>query len=214
VFASLAEGVSKLINPLDSADTQAAVNGCIALGAKIEKKENEWIIEGFNGKPGKVDGVLDMMNSGTSINLLTSVACLGNSKIVLDGDDLLRRRSMKSLLVSLNELGAYTHSELGNSMPPIIVKGPLKGGSTWVNCLSSQFVTSLLIVCPLIKNDIEFNVMNLCEEPYIKLTMKWMDEMGVDYKSDSMKTFSIKGGQKYKSFEKDIPADCRQQLFL
>lgn len=213
VFGSLAEGVSKLINPLDSADTQAAVNGCIALGAKIEKKENEWTIEGFNGKPRKVNKVLDMMNSGTSINLLTSVACLGNSKIVLDGDASLRRRPMKSLLVSLNELGAQIHSEFDNSMPPIIVKGPLKGGSTWVNCLSSQFVTSLLIVCPLIENDTEFNVMNLCEEPYIKLTMKWLDDMGVNYESDNLKTFNIKGGQKYKAFEKEIPADWSSAAF-
>jgi len=40
VIASLAEGTSRIINPLNSADTISAANACSALGAKIEIKVN------------------------------------------------------------------------------------------------------------------------------------------------------------------------------
>jgi len=42
VFASLAEGKSRLVHALEAADTQAAINGCKALGVGIEKKGGEF----------------------------------------------------------------------------------------------------------------------------------------------------------------------------
>jgi len=66
IIASLAEGISKIKNPLDSADTKAAVNGCKALGAKInQENKDEWIIEGFDGKPVEPKEKIDTLNSGT-----------------------------------------------------------------------------------------------------------------------------------------------------
>ena len=78
VIASLAKGTSKIINPLFSDDTKAAINGCKALGAKIEQQGNRIIVEGFDGKPHEPKEKLNMLNSGTSINMLTSVAALGS----------------------------------------------------------------------------------------------------------------------------------------
>ena len=78
LIASLADGKSRLINPLFSEDTKAAINACEALGAKIEKKENALIIEGFDSNPKKPTQTLDMLNSGTSTNLIIGIlATLG-----------------------------------------------------------------------------------------------------------------------------------------
>src|SRR3989338_5505988 len=71
IIASLAEGTSKLSNPLKSDETMAAVNACTALGAKINlDNESEWVIEGFNHQPKNPEALLNMMNSGTSLRLI------------------------------------------------------------------------------------------------------------------------------------------------
>src|SRR3989338_10227184 len=138
VIASLAEGSSKIINPLFSDDTKAAINGCRALGAKIEEKNNLIVVNGFNAKPKKPKENLDMLNSGTSINLLTSVAALGDFKVILDGDASLRKRPVKPLLDALKKLGVNANSVNNNGCPPIEIQGPIKGGETEVDCKSSQ----------------------------------------------------------------------------
>jgi|TARA_B100001971_G_scaffold179314_1_gene174727 3-phosphoshikimate 1-carboxyvinyltransferase len=213
VIASLANGTSKIINPLFSDDTKAAINGCKALGAKIKQQGNLILIEGFNAKPQEPKEKLDMLNSGTSINMLTSIAALGNFKVTLDGDNSLRKRPLQPLLGALENLGVSAKSINNNNCPPIEIQGPIKGGKTEVDCKSSQYVSSLLISCPLIEKDTEIIVKNLCEIPYIKMTLKWLDDFNIKYENKNLEYFKIYGNQKYNSFEKSIPADWSSAAF-
>ena len=213
VIASLADGASKIINPLFSEDTKAAINGCKALGAGIEQKNNNIIVKGFNGKPKEPKEKLDMLNSGTSINLLTSVAALGNFKVILDGDASLRKRPVQPLLDALKALGVNANSINNNCCPPIEIQGPIKGGETDVYCKSSQYLSSLLISCPLVNNETIIHAKNICEIPYIKMTLKWLDEFNIKYKSKSLEYFRIYGKQKYNPFEKTIPSDWSSAAF-
>ena len=216
IFASLAEGTSKISNPLKSGDTMASVNACIALGAKINTENgNEWIIEGFNLKPTMPKDVLNMANSGTSTNLVSGiVAALCEEEITLDGDDSLRSRPMQPLLKALNNLGAEALSSDNNGKCPVKIKGKMTGGKTEVDGISSQFVSSLLIACPLLEEDTEIDVVNMHEKPYIEMTLKWLDEQGIKYnKNKELTKFKIKGKQKYRPFEKNIPADWSSAAF-
>ncbi len=213
VIASLADGASKIINPLFSEDTKAAINGCKSLGAKIRREKNFIIVGGFNGRPKEPKEKLDMLNSGTSINLLTSVAALGNFKVILDGDSSLRKRPVQPLLDALKALGASAKSINNNGCPPIEVQGPIKGGKTDVNCKSSQYLSSLLISCPLIKNQTIIHAKNICEVPYIKMTLKWLDEFNIKYENKNLEYFKIHGSQKYNAFEKTIPSDWSSAAF-
>ena len=57
VIGTLAEGVSRIINPMPGIDSYSIVDCCRALGAKINTDdENEWIIEGAGYKNIKVPG--------------------------------------------------------------------------------------------------------------------------------------------------------------
>ena len=108
IIASLAEGTSKITNPLKSDDTMAAVNACTTLGANINTENNEeWVIEGFNHKPKNPGAPLNMANSGTSLRLLSGIiAALCDFEVELQGDESLSSRPMQPLLRSFNELGA------------------------------------------------------------------------------------------------------------
>ena len=127
IIASLAEGTSKIKNPLKSADTMAAVNACKVLGAKINiENEKEWIIEGFNHSPQNPGAMLNMVNSGTSLRLISGIiAALCDFEVELDGDASLRTRPMQPLLRSFNELGAEAWSMNNNGNPPIKIKGKI-----------------------------------------------------------------------------------------
>ena len=214
IFASLAEGTSKVVRPLESEDTLAAFDVCKELGAEITKEEGAWIVKGFNKKPKNPEKVLDLKNSGTSLRLISSVVALGDFEAELDGDESLRTRPMQPLLSALNNLGAEALSDKNDGKCPIKIKGPLVGGKTDVGGVSSQFVSSLLITCPLLSQDTEIEVVGISEIPYIKMTLQWLDEQGIKYeKSEELTKYKINGNQSYKSFEKTVPADWSSAAF-
>ena len=78
---------------------------------------------------------------------------------------------------------------------------------------SSQYVSSLLIACPLAPNDTEIIVENPSELPYIDMTLAWLDEQKIRYTREGYTRFVVPGGQRYRSFEKTIPADWSSAAF-
>ncbi|MCM8764300.1 MAG: 3-phosphoshikimate 1-carboxyvinyltransferase, partial [Candidatus Omnitrophica bacterium] len=214
VIASLSAGQSKILHPLESLDTMAAVNACRAFGAKINTEKGCWTVDGFNRNQKKPQKALDLMNSGTSFNLMCGVAALGNFDIVLDGDESLRTRPVEPLLSALRELGAQAFSINQNGKPPVKIKGPIFGGKARVDGINSQFVSSLLISAPLATGDTELIVTNLHEVPYVMMTLKWLDFQGIKYwRSEDLTHFFITGNQTYFPFVREMPGDWSSATF-
>ena len=117
------------------------------------------------------------------------------------------------MIDALNNLGASVKS-LNNGCPPVEVIGRIKGGKTKLDCKSSQYLSSLLIGCPLAENATEIVVENICEKPYIEMTLRWLDERGIRYEREGFERFRISGKQSYKAFEKTIPGDWSSATFI
>ncbi|OQA03000.1 MAG: 3-phosphoshikimate 1-carboxyvinyltransferase [Planctomycetes bacterium ADurb.Bin401] len=64
------------------------------------------------------------------------------------------------------------------------------------------------------KNDTEITVPLLNEPDYAKITLDWLDWQGIEYENLDMKRFIVKGNQKYKAFDKQIPADFSSATFF
>jgi len=215
IFASLAEGRSALQNVLESEDTRAAVEACSALGADITRRaDGEFEVTGFNGHPNVRKDKINTLNSGTTTNFIASVAALADKKIIIDGDESIRRRPVQPLLSALNNLGAKALSINNNGCPPIEVQGRMTGGKTTLDCRSSQYLSSLLISCPLLEQDTEIEALNCCELPYIEMTMRWLDELGSSYENRDFKKILIHGRQKYPALRKTIPSDWSSATFI
>ena len=106
-------------------------------------------------------------------------------------------------------------STRNNGLPPVVVKGRLKGGKTRLSGIISQYVSSLLIHCPLIERDSEFEVYDVHEKPYVQITMKWLDRQGIRYEaSDDLSRFKIFGGQSYHGQDVTIPGDFSSATFF
>jgi len=215
-FAALAEGRSMIRRPLESLDARSAVACFRALGATIRTDSAEaWEVDGFGGNPQTPENVIDVGNSGTSLRLaMGTAALLSGVAAVFTGDEQIRRRPAGPLLKSLNDLGAEAFSTRNNGLAPFVIRGPLRGGSTQTEAVSSQYLSSLLINCPFAQGDADITVTLLNEQPYVEMTLAWLDRLGLRYINDNFKHFTIPGGQRCAGFDVTVPADFSSATFF
>ncbi|MBN1952011.1 MAG: 3-phosphoshikimate 1-carboxyvinyltransferase [Bacteroidales bacterium] len=210
-IATMAQGRSILRNPLESADARSAFRAAMEFGATIREENGDWIIDGIGGQISKLACFVDVANSGTSLRIFSALASLTNQEITFDGDASIRKRPMTPLLSALSNLGVQVKSQ--NEKCPFTVKGPMKGGQTRVNGISSQFLTALLFACPLAEGTSEITVDNLHERPYIEITLDWLRAQGIKFEQKGLDWFRIPGRQKYTAFDRPIPADFSTATF-
>ncbi len=215
-IASLAEGESTLLAPLDSQDTRAAVGCYRALGAEVDAPvDGTWRIQGLSGRPRAPEDVIDVANSGTTLRVaVASAALLREGRAVLTGDEQIQRRPIAPLLEALERLGARARSARGNGCAPVVIEPRLTGGQTPLEAVTSQYLSSLLLNCPLAERNTEITVTVLNEAPYVQLTLDWLDAQGIAYEREGLGWFRIKGGQGYRGFERRIPADFSSATFF
>jgi len=216
-IASLADGQSTIRNPLVSDDTLSAVNCYRAFGARIETtNEKMWKVIGTGGRPSTPAKIIDVGNSGTTLRIAVGSAALldKGATVTFTGDDQIRSRPIGPLLSSLNDLGAKGHSVNNDGKPPVEITGKLVGGATTIECVTSQYLSSLLLASPLAAKDTRIEVTLLNEPDYVQMTLDWLDKQGIKYENDRMRHFKIAGGQKYKAFDCAIPADFSSATFF
>ncbi len=214
IIGALADGESVIYEPLNSLDTQSAVKSVKAFGADVDMGHDSWTIKGVGGELLIPDDIIDVGNSGTTLYMIMGTASLVDGWSVLTGDEQIRRRTAAPLMEALSGLGVELFSTRGNGMAPIAVRGKMKGGQTGVAGISSQYVSSLLISCPLASDDSEIDITELNERPYVRMTLDWLDSQGIILEiDDKMSHISIKGCQSYKSFGRRIPGDYSSATF-
>jgi 3-phosphoshikimate 1-carboxyvinyltransferase len=204
--------------PLLSADTLATIRASRLFGASIEEKGDDLIVSGMNGKPKVPDDVIDAANSGTTLRFMTAIAGLTEGLTVLTGDSSLRTRPNGPLLEVLNKLGAKACSTRGNEKAPIVVKGGLEGSEVEISgSISSQFISALLIACPLAENSTTLSIIGkLKSRPYVDVTIEMLELAGVKIHTDESNgtRFIIPGNQKYNLKEYTVPGDFSSASYL
>jgi len=214
LIASLADGESELLNPLDSGDTASCCHVCTALGARIDRLLGAWRVRGTGGALNIPANPVDVGNSGTTLYLALATAALADQPITFTGDYQIQRRPATPLLDALNALGARAVSARSNGCAPITVCGPLRGGAVSLPCPTSQYLSSLLLNCPLARGITDITVPLLNERPYVEMTLDWLARQGVQLDNDDCRRFRIPGGQRYHAFSRDIPADFSSATFF
>jgi len=214
LMASLAKGTSILHRPLFAEDTRAALNACRALGARISEFDNRIEITGFGNTPAQPAQPLDMLNSGTATNLTLGLLAALGVQADVTGDSSLQGRPVEALTDALQQLGCHINFHGQKGCPPLSISGRMNGGSVVLDASkSSQYVSSLLIACPLAPRETEIIVHNPSELPYIDLTLAWLDEQEIQYTREGYTRFLVPGGQRYRAFEKTIAADWSSAAF-
>ncbi len=215
-LASLSGDRSTIRGPLLSADTRAAVEAYTALGATIDTgDEQAWLVDGFAGRPQTPRHDIDVMNSGTSLNLSLGTATLiAAGEVRFTGDAQIQRRPMRPIVDALNDLGANINAERDNGCPPLLVKGALRGGSTTLEARNSQYLSSLLINCPAARGDSDITLSLLYERPYVQITLDWLERCGIEVAYETFDHFHVPGGQTFRGFDVRVPADFSSATFF
>ena len=204
-------------DPLVSADTKATMRAVEAYGGQVDRSEAHLDVEGFDGRPGVPADVIDCANSGTTMRLVTATAALADGLTVLTGDESLRSRPQGPLLDAVEQLGGRAESTRGNGQAPLVVGGPVDGGSVSIpGDVSSQYITALLIAGAVTDEGIEVNLeTELKSAPYVDITLEVLADFGVEAEQTA-EGFRVAGGQTYDPVggEYAVPGDFSSMSYL
>jgi 3-phosphoshikimate 1-carboxyvinyltransferase len=214
VVSTLAQGTSHIANALATGDGASAIAAARSMGADVKIAGSSLAVTGIGGDYDRGSEDFNMENSGTSTNLFASIAALGSRRRRFDGDASLRTRPFRPVLEALGKLGVEFGFEQQGSDLPFWVQGPIRGGTTTVNGFSSQFVSSLLFACPCAPADTQIIVENLHERPYVEMTLRWLDTLGIQYEASAdLARFHILGSQLYRPVDYAVPGDFSSATF-
>ena len=181
IAASLASGTSRLVGPLASEDTEYSSKALMQMGIDIDKG-SQWLVHGNGGVIAPSEGPVFLGNNGTATRFLTSVAALGNSRYIIDGDSRMHQRPIGPLMSALQGWGVDITATEGTGCPPLAINGKgLTGGVTVLpEGKSSQYLSSLLLVAPYAKNQAVLKVEGeVLSKPYVAMTLSVMDAFGL-----------------------------------
>ena len=213
LVAALAEGESVVRFPAESDDAEALVRCLRGFGARIGEGRDErgryLRVRGFGGNP-QNPGVVNPANAGAVLRLLMGVgALLEEVRFETDFRESLGKRPHGDLLDVFEQLGMESESD-GGRLPVLLRGGRPRGGRVWVSgANSSQFLSSLLFMAPLLEEGLEIEVRNgLVSRPLVRTSLEVMRQAGIQVEAaEDLFYFRIPGGQRYQAQEYSVNGD-------
>ena len=124
---------------------------------------------------------IDILHAGTAMRFLTSFFAVqeGVEKI-LTGSERMKQRPIKPLVEALRELRTDIEYLEKEGFPPLKIKGKKleKNFMEIPADISSQFITSLILVGGKLENGLTINLLGeITSKPYIEMTLKLLSEI-------------------------------------
>ena len=200
IAAALARGDSTLERVLRSDDTLITASALGRLGIPLNWEGEQIRVSGTGGiLHCSAHTVIDMGDSGTSLRLLTSVALLCRSPLIITGSPRMKERPVGGLVTALNCLGGEIRYLETAGFPPLMVEGTLRGGTVRVDStVSSQFASSLLLSAPYAESPLELILLpGAVSRSYLEVTVDVMEAFGVRVDREGYDHFIVNPGSGY-----------------
>ncbi|NCU82942.1 MAG: 3-phosphoshikimate 1-carboxyvinyltransferase [Actinobacteria bacterium] len=179
VLSALASSPSTLRKGLRSRDTDLMIKALSSLGVTIKIEEDLWKI---TPAPLMGPASIDVGNAGTVMRFLPPLASLAKGLISFDGDPRSHQRPLGPVIKALENLGVSIEHQGRYSLPMVINgAGYLTGGEVEIDASSSsQFLSSLLLVAPLMKQGLRIKNTGkyLPSKPHIEMTIAMLAQYG------------------------------------
>ena len=128
---------------------------------------------------------INVSHAGTSFRFLTSFLSIQKGKeFILNGSDRMKERPIKELVNSLQGLRVkIEYLEKEDSPPLKIIGTEIDGGEIEIDgTISSQFISSLLLIAPNLRNGLILKIKGeLVSKSYVLMTLKLMGEFGINW---------------------------------
>ena len=177
IMAALSQKKCSIKNILLSEDINITLEALKKMGYIFQISNNTVQFAGKQKIPAEEVHIY-LENSGTSARLLTAVAAIIPGEFILDGSERMRERPMLPLIEALTQLGSEIDHNRG--LLPIRIRGKrLMGGQVKVEVSkSSQFLTALLLIAPLLRNGLLINTTgNMASRSYVDLTLSLLAQV-------------------------------------
>ena len=216
LFSAMAQGTSRLLGVLDSADVRASIEAVQALGARVslEKQPDGSLAGGVEGwgtaGPTQPDGPIYCANSGTTARLLMGVLAPWDIEVKITGDESLSKRPMRRITAPLMKMGVE-FDPAGAETLPITERGcrNLKAITYNSPMASAQLKTAVLLAGVYANGTTEIN------EPSVSRnhTELMLPEYGIETTAGE-RTARVKGPAQMKSAEVRVPGDPSSAAYI
>ena len=152
----------------------------------------------------------DVGHAGTTMRFLTAYFSCIEGERILTGSERMLQRPIGELVTALRKLGADIEYLGNKGYPPIKINGDtIHGGEIEINgSISSQFISALLMVSPLLQRGLVLNFTEeLISKPYVMMTLNMMEMYGVygNWENNSIQInqqdYSLHVSKQYYSME-------------
>jgi 3-phosphoshikimate 1-carboxyvinyltransferase len=214
LLAALADGRSEIRGYSTGGDCASTVRCLRALGVAIDENGRDasgltLTITGRGlGGLSVPAGVLDAGNSGSTMRMLAGILSAHPFATTMTGDDSLRRRPMRRVIVPLERMGARIGSEDGR--PPLSIQGtasiqPIEFAP---EVPSAQVKTAVLFA------GLHANGTTTVHEPLTTRdhTERALQAFGVRVEA-SGRSVSVQGGQRLAARNLEVPGDVSSAAF-
>lgn len=216
LIAALCKGKSLLTGVLQSEDTHYMREALRSMGVKIrEVNSTSFEVKGSGGDLQQPQQEIFLGNAGTAVRFLTAAATLVKGVVKIRGVDRMHARPIKDLTDALNQLdGVKIKTNKGN--PPLTIQSNGKPFAKKIRVkgnISSQYVSALLMLLPLVKGETELILEGkLVSSGYTEITLKVMEAFGVKVKK--LKNGFLIPYAKYQATKFAVEADASSATYF
>jgi 3-phosphoshikimate 1-carboxyvinyltransferase len=209
-IAALASGDSTILYPGEADDFWRMKDCLRRLGVSVDDSQPDRVLIGGRGASfpaGRVE--LDVGQSAVTTRLMLAIASLRPDVTVVDGHISMQKRPNKDLVDALASLGATLESTNDGYLPTRVrgtrsLRGPVRVPGN----ISSQYLTSLMIIAPLIEGGLTIEVAgDLTSKPYVDLTLDEMAKFKVSVDNQDYRRFVVPR-QDYQAGEIAVEGDA------
>ncbi|MBM3286979.1 MAG: 3-phosphoshikimate 1-carboxyvinyltransferase [Candidatus Eisenbacteria bacterium] len=213
LLASLAPGTSTLRGALDCDDARALRGALQRLGIDVRTEGTEWTVQG--GVYRSPSEPLFCAEAGTCLRFLAAASLLIEDRVTLDAAEQLRRRPVREVVDALRVLGKRVEHLGAEGFAPFVVsqEGPIPGRVRVDASGTSQFLSGLLMLSPLL-GGMEVTVTGkIASRAYVELTRTMMVRFGGPAIEDLGTGFRAPAGS-YRPTQIQIEADWSSGAML
>ena len=218
IASALCDGESTIKNILLSQDILRTCYGVKAFGAKIDydqegSGDTQTLNIRGNSKIKVVNKTIDCGESASTLRFLIPLATLTKESISFKGSGRLSQRPLDPYYEIFRMQNLPYESKEGKL--PLSIHGILNAGTFRIpGDISSQFITGLLFVLPLLKEDSFIKITSPLEsKAYVDLTIDLLNKFSIKVDNKNYKEFYIAGNQRYKPRHDAIEGDFSQAAF-
>jgi 3-phosphoshikimate 1-carboxyvinyltransferase len=181
-LAAAADGVTTLVRPLRSDDTEGFAEGLVRLGYRVGRTPDAWQVDGRPQGPSVAEADVYCRDGATTARFLPTLAAAGHGTYRFDASPQMRRRPLLPLSRALRDLGVDLRHEEAEGHHPLTVRAAgVDGGEVTLDAgQSSQYLTALLLLGPLTRRGLRIRVTDLVSVPYVEITIAMMRAFGVE----------------------------------